>query len=222
MCTRIRSGRTEVKKYQGLHYRKSTFSWVVTGMLSHERVYQPQSFQVSVELDLARSWEIEDVPRMKSKKIVSVYNEKMTSVADDGRITVHPAFKPESRPSNNLQTTKQILFALEKKLKNDDDDDVKEQYRAFIKEFVDMGLLEEAPQNSGLCFYLPHHCVFKASTTSKLRLVFDSSSGSTNSFSPKDCLLLGPRLQDDVLTSSYPFASINMRCRQMCQRCTGM
>ena len=75
---------------------------------------------------------------------------------------------------------------------------MKQQYRDFIKEFVDMGLLEEAPQTSGLCSYLPHHCVFKDSTTTKLRVVFDASSKSLNGNSLNDCLLLGPRLQDDV------------------------
>ena len=61
-----------------------------------------------------------------------------------------------------------------------------------------MGHLEEAPQTSGLCYYLPHHCVFKDSTTTKLRVVFDASSKSPNGNSLNDCLLLGPRLQDDV------------------------
>ena len=75
---------------------------------------------------------------------------------------------------------------------------MKQQYREFIKEFVDMGHLERAPSTSGLCYYLPHHCVFKDSTTTKLRVVFDASSKSPNGKSLNDCLLLGPRLQDDV------------------------
>ena len=61
-----------------------------------------------------------------------------------------------------------------------------------------MGHLEQAPQTSSLCYYLPHHCVFKDSTTTKLRVVFDASSKSPNGNSLNDCLLLGPRLQDDV------------------------
>ena len=107
----------------------------------------------------------------------------------------HP-FKSEARPSNNFQTAKQRLFALERKLK--DHDDVKQQYRDFIKEFVDMGHLEQDPQTSGLCNYLPHHCVFKDSTMTKLRVVFDVTSKSPNGNSLNDRLLLGPRWQDDV------------------------
>ena len=48
----------ERRKTHGLHYRKSIFGWVVTGVLSQVRAYQCQSFQVAVELDLARSWEL--------------------------------------------------------------------------------------------------------------------------------------------------------------------
>ena len=126
-----------------------------------------------------------------------------TDVADDGRITVRLPFKSEARPSNNFQTAKQRLFALERKLK--DHDGVKQQYGDFIKQFVKMGHLEQAPQTHGLCYYLPHHCVFKDSTTTKLRVVFDASSKSPNGNSLNDCLLLGPRLQDDVFETLIRF-----------------
>ena len=153
----------ERRKAHGLHYRKSIFGWVVTGVLSQVRPYQCQSFQVAVELDLARFWEVEEIPRVKpmseeNRQGVEHY-DTTTYVADDGRITVRLPFKSEARPSNNFQTAKQRLLALERKLK--DHGDVKQQYRDFIKAFVDMGHLEEAPQTSGLCYYLPHHCIFK-------------------------------------------------------------
>ena len=41
-------------------------------------------------------------------------------------------------------------------------------------------------------------CVFKDSTTIKLRVVFDASSKFPNGYCLNNCLLLGPRLQDDV------------------------
>ena len=153
-----------------------------------------------MELDLTRFWEVEEIPRVKpmfkENRQCEEHYDTTTYVTDDGRITVRLPFKSEARPSNNFHTAKQRLFALERKL--EDHGDVKQQYRDFIKEFVDMGHLEEAPQTSGLCYYLPHHCVFKDSTTTKLRVVFDASSKSPNGNSLNDCLLLGSRLQDDV------------------------
>ena len=53
------------RKAHGLHYRKSIFGWVVTGMLSQVRAYQCQSFKVAVELDIARFWGGEEIPRVK-------------------------------------------------------------------------------------------------------------------------------------------------------------
>ena len=38
---------------------KSVFGWVVTGVLSHVRAYHCQSFQVAVQQDLTRFWELE-------------------------------------------------------------------------------------------------------------------------------------------------------------------
>ena len=153
-----------------------------------------------MELNLARFWEVEEIPRVKpmfkENRQCEEHYDTTTYVADDSRITVCLPFKSEARPSNNFHTAKQRLFALERKLK--DHGDVKQQYRDFIKEFVDISHLEEAPQTSGLCYYLPHHCVFKDSTTTKLRVVFDASSKSPNGNSLNDCLLLGPRLQDDL------------------------
>ena len=169
----------ERKEHHGLHYRKSIFGWVVTGVLSQMRAYQCQTFQVAVELDLTRFWEVEEIPRVKpmskeNRQCEELY-DTTTYVADDGRITVC-SLSSLRHVSQTIFTQQSRDCSLERKLK--DHGDVKQQYRDFIKEFVDMGHLEEAPQTSGLCYYLPHHCVFKDSTTTKLRVVFDASSKS--------------------------------------------
>ena len=44
---------------------------------------------------------------------------------------------------------------------------------------------------------MPHHCVLKdASTTTKLRVVFDASAKTTTGLSLNDCLMVGPKLQE--------------------------
>ena len=70
---------------------------------------------------------------------------------------------------------------------------------------------------------LAHHCVFKDSTTTKLRVVFDASSKSANGNSLNECLLLVPRLQDDVYDILIRFrlhqyalsADVAKMCRQV-------
>ena len=58
-----------------------------------------------------------------------------------------------------------------------------------------MGHLEEAVQ---VCTIIYPISVFKDSTTTKLRVMFDASSNSPNGYSQNNGLLLGPRLQGDV------------------------
>lgn len=56
--------------------------------------------------------------------------------------------------------------------------------------------------------YLPHHAVFKESSTStKLRVVFDASMSTSTGQSLNDCMLVGPRLQEDIF-------DINLRWRK--------
>ena len=151
----------ERRKAHGLHYRKSIFGWVVTGVC-------PKCVPTNVNpLKLQWSWilyfwENEEIPRVKP---MSKENRQCVLVW-----------------LSNLRHVPRTTF----------------KQPSFIDEFVDMGHLEQAPQAHGLCYYLPHHCVFKDSTTTKLRVVFDASSKSPNDNSLNDCLLLGPCLQDDV------------------------
>ena len=91
----------ERRKAHGLHYRKSIFGWVIAGVLSQVRAYQCQSSQVAVELDLARFWEVEEIPRLKPMSRENFHcvehYDTTTFVADDGRITVRLPFKGTSQ-----------------------------------------------------------------------------------------------------------------------------
>ena len=151
----------ERRKVPGLHCHKYIFGWVVTGVLPQVRAYQCISFQVAVELDLVCFWEVEEISRVKpmseENRHCVEHHDTTTYVADDDRITVRLPFKSEASPSNNFRIAKQRLFTLELKLKYYD---VKQQYRDFTKEFVEVGHLEQEPQTSGVCYYLSHHCVF--------------------------------------------------------------
>ena len=78
------------------------------------------------------------------------------------------------------------------------------QYAAFIKEFVDLEHMEPVPREEihNSCsehYYLPHHAVFKASsTTTKLSVVFDASAKTSNGVSLNDTLMVGPMIQQNV------------------------
>ncbi|XP_044591989.1 uncharacterized protein LOC123270116 [Cotesia glomerata] len=60
-----------------------------------------------------------------------------------------------------------------------------------------MSISQESDIYSG--FYLPHHAVIKAdSTTTKTRVVFDGSCKTSTGISLNDTLMVGPKLQDDL------------------------
>ena len=50
------------------------------------------------------------------------------------------------------------------------------------------------------CYCLCHHCVFKeSSTTTKLGVVFDGSAKTTTGVSPNDRLMVGPKIQKNLV-----------------------
>ena len=132
------------------------------------------------------------------EKCQNHFHETTTIVND--RFSVSIPFKSDLRPENNFAQAKQRFLYLEKRLQANPE--LYEKYRLFIKEFLDMEHLENVPRNelnSENVYYLPHHCVFKEdSTTTKLRVVFDGSNKTKNQLSLNDCILIRPKIQDDI------------------------
>lgn len=54
--------------------------------------------------------------------------------------------------------------------------------------------------NSSDVYYMPHHPVFKESTTTKLRVVFNASQKTDNGKSLNEQLACGGKLQDDLFS----------------------
>ncbi|XP_067647299.1 uncharacterized protein Indy isoform X1 [Eurosta solidaginis] len=84
---------------------------------------------------------------------------------------------------------------------------LKAQYGAFIHEYLDlkhMSLVSES--NHNLCkYFLPHHCVLKESTTTKLRVVFDGSAATSTGYSLNDVLMTGPTIQPKLFNTLLRF-----------------
>ncbi|XP_041787582.1 uncharacterized protein LOC121602893 [Anopheles merus] len=78
-----------------------------------------------------------------------------------------------------------------------------------MKEYLDLGhmsLVRDGDTVPAESYYLPHHPVFKeSSTTTKIRVVFDGSSKTTSGYSLNDALCVGPVVQDDLLDQLLRF-----------------
>lgn len=81
------------------------------------------------------------------------------------------------------------------------DPPTREEYSKFMHEYETLGHMIEVFGSNATegGYFIPHHPVFKRdSHTTKLRVVFDVSSKSSNGTSLNDALLVGPTIQEDL------------------------
>ncbi len=105
------------------------------------------------------------------------------------------------------------FYSLERRLQRDDI--LKQNYCSFMTEYENLGHMSLINDNNldtpNVTYYLPHHGVTKAdSTTTKLRVVFDASAKSNTGVSLNDVLMTGPVLQKDLLSITLNFRIHNV------------
>ena len=131
---------------------------------------------------------------------------KSTSRNESGQYIVSLPFKEAFPRDLALGNSRSSAFAQfirnENRLKKNPS--FHEEYNQVLQEYLDLGHMSEisstTSQNSDLQYYLPHHAVIKAeSTTTKVRVVFNASSASSNGNSLNDVLYTGPALQNDLI-----------------------
>ena len=157
---------------------------------------------------LQRFWELEDFPKdyiLSHEEMQCENHFKQTTIRlEDGRSSVSLPKKSDSNVlGDSFNTAEQRFRWLENRL--DKNDDIKQQYKEFINEMIEMEHLEPVPSEAlkteaSEVFYLPHHHITKESTTTKLRVVFDASAESSSDLSLNDILLVGPAIQDNLFS----------------------
>ena len=134
-------------------FRETTFGWIVSGCIAHcQRLNRVRTFHVVVDdFDLSKFWQLEEVPKYQKLSAEEIACEKhfveTTKRLANGRFQVELPFKNETPPNLDftLSTASRRFTLLEKRfLKNDQ---LKNDYCAFIKEFVDLGHLEKVPKD---------------------------------------------------------------------------
>ncbi|XP_065085539.1 uncharacterized protein LOC135707601 [Ochlerotatus camptorhynchus] len=170
---------------------------------------------VPVDELLQRFWQIEDVSgssySVDEQKCEDFYQETV-SRDPSGRYVVRMPKHPEcdqmisESKTNALRRLKWLDNRLEK------DEELKTQYHAFMDEYISLGHMVPAlddNENSSTSCYLPHHPVVKqSSTTTKVRVVFDSSAKTSTGHSLNDALLVRPVVQHDILDIHLRFRMV--------------
>lgn len=210
----------KVRLSNGPILQNTQLGWVISGPLHtnkkinknvHCNFMRAIDEQVSIDEQLRKFWELEDLPRSyQPSELSRCEDERLcermflqtTKRLDDGRFSVHIPFK--NSPSNLGDTRKQAelrFFALEKRLERLPH--YKKMYSDFIKEYCTLGHMARIDNdNYGTPHYfIPHHGVFREhSSTTPLRVVFDASMPSSSGKSLNDLQLIGPPIQGDLLS----------------------
>lgn len=125
---------------------------------------------------------------------------KTTKRNEEGRFVVSYPFKNKSHVElgDSKRTALAALFQLERKfVKNSD---LKREYTKAIDDDIARGhmvLVENPPRDA---YYIPHHAVFKDSTTTKLRTVYNASQRTSNGLSFNEQLAMGKLMQPSMFS----------------------
>jgi hypothetical protein len=200
-----------------LFLRETVFGWVVAGTAtpSGKRAAANVAISASASTDalLRQFWEIESIPEpstLTDEEQRCQHHFRRTTTRDaTGRFQVSLPFK-ESPPNlgDSLQRATVRFKQLERRLARDPE--LRDAYAGVIQEFISMGHMEEVPaceldRPSNRVFHLCHHAVFKESTTTAIRVVFDGSMATLSGQSLNDTLMLGPRNQGDLTDHIFRF-----------------
>ncbi|XP_058822232.1 uncharacterized protein LOC131683878 [Topomyia yanbarensis] len=201
----------------------SVFGWLVSGAANVDT--QPSAVGVlatslhPLEESIERFWKIEDLSKQPNYSLDEAQCEQLYSATTtrdtSGRYVVR--LPRRSNFDELLGDSKSVALRrfhlLERKLNRDIC--LKNEYQKFIAEYLALGHMRLANTTiAEQCCYLPHHAVIKeASTTTKVRVVFDGSAKTTTGKSLNDALLVGPVVQDELLAivlrfRTYPVAIV--------------
>ncbi|XP_053687025.1 uncharacterized protein LOC128736564 [Sabethes cyaneus] len=156
---------------------------------------------------LAKFWELETCTIKSTHSVEETACEELfehTTVRDEeGTFVV--TLPKKNYVISQLGDSKAIalkrFYGLERRFATNEE--LKTLYSEFIREYISMGHMREIHEDTSetKSYYMPHHAVLKPdSTTTKLRVVFDASSRTSTGVSLNEGLMVGPVVQDDLLS----------------------
>ncbi|XP_061395049.1 uncharacterized protein LOC133330652 [Musca vetustissima] len=194
--------------------QETVFGYIVTGptnnSASRRITRASHCTRVSIDEQLARFWEIEEIPIKAKVSDEDIHCENIYKNTvkrnSEGRYVVDLPFKEELQAKAAFTSNR--FIALSQFLRNEQSMSRKPEFKAMydsvIQEYLSLGhmeLVESIPSNNKPCFYLPHHGVFKPeSVTTRLRVVFNGSCPTATGKSLNDWLYVGPVLQKDIIS----------------------
>ncbi|XP_055613091.1 uncharacterized protein LOC129759623 [Uranotaenia lowii] len=186
---------------------ESVFGWLVTGSVENQgstsRIACNTAARVDLDELLTRFWSCEEIGSLNNYSPEEQRCEAQFVLtkcrSSDGRYTV--ALPKDEKVLATIGESREIAFrrlqSLERRLEKEPE--LRQHYHGFMEEYLELGHMRRADVGPEKRFYLPHHPVIKqASTTTKVRVVFDASAKSSSGISLNEALLVGPVIQDEL------------------------
>ncbi|XP_055589056.1 uncharacterized protein LOC129741357 [Uranotaenia lowii] len=206
----LRTGQHKVSE-DGPTMQETVFGWILAGRIPESKGSSTDSgVQLCTISELheqvTKFWELETCHEKSTNSVEESLCEELfkqtTSRDETGRFVVSLPKKDFvlRKLGDSRANAEKRFYGLEKRFVNNPS--IKEMYLKFIQEYQDMGHMKLVPDSEEvLRYFLPHHHVLKPeSTTTKLRVVFDASCPTTSGVSLNDGLMVGPIVQDDLIT----------------------
>ncbi|XP_015367520.1 PREDICTED: uncharacterized protein LOC107164278 [Diuraphis noxia] len=185
----------------------SIFGWILIGPVPSNAMSAfhaiPVSLTTSIESLMDRFWHVEEPDAAPETftvdgKCEAIFRNEC-SRDPEGRFTVPLPFR-EKVTSDAFHGSRAIALKrfenLERKLHADPR--LRDMYVQFMSEYISLGHMTVAAAPGR--YFIPHHAVYRSSVpSSKIRVVFDASAASSTGTSLNNCLLTGPKLQQDVV-----------------------
>jgi len=132
-------------------------------------------------LQLQRFWEIEELPNKTwtaEEILCEEHFKKHTARYDTGRYIVRlPQREGQGRLGESYEQAKRRFHQLGRRFQ--EHPDLQQAYSEFMQEYEELGhtnQINEDTSSTQEWYYLPHHAVFKSSSsTTRTRVVFDGS-----------------------------------------------
>ncbi|XP_037922596.1 uncharacterized protein LOC119658865 [Hermetia illucens] len=190
--------------------QKSKIGWILSGPVNQvTRTAEPSISMVSIEqldADIRKLWKQEELPqeRILTQEEADCERQFIRTTKRDptsGRYIVRLPIKPDMNLSILLHPSLKdaVIRLRQTETKLERNPELKAQYNAFLKEYLELGHMREVPSAEIFCkhsYYLPHHAVVREdSTTTKVRVVFNASHKTSSGTSLNDILMVGPNTQ---------------------------
>lgn len=187
--------------------QETQLGWILSGVIEGKSQIGVSTISLvttTEELNesMKRFWENEEIGSentlSEEERYCVTHYEENTVRNEDGRYVVTIPFRENIIDLGNSRRGA-LAQLLHQERRFAREPELHEQYIKFMREYIEMGHMVECEDGEIINgYYLPHHAVFKDSTTTKLRVVFDASRKTSTGLSLNDCMMVGPKVQDDL------------------------